>query len=145
MSDVERLKVLFVAGFGPLVRSADDSRRFYLETLKLPLAPLPGGDPDYLNSEGLDGVKHFALWPLAHAAQSCFGTEVWPDSVPRPDSWLEFEVEDVAAATAVLKARGCRLLVENKREPWGQTVTRVLSPENILVAVTFTPWLRAGS
>ena len=26
--------------------------------------------------------------------------------------------------------------------PWGQTVTRLLSPEGLLTGVTFTPWLR---
>jgi hypothetical protein len=55
---------------------------------------------------------------------------------------MELDVEDVASATAALKARGYRLLVENREEPWGQTVTRLLSPEGILVGVTFTPWMR---
>jgi len=59
-----------------------------------------------------------------------------------PQAWLEFDVEDVAAASAVLKGRGYRLLVDNRTEPWGQTVTRLLSPEGILVGITFTPWLR---
>jgi len=35
-----------------------------------------------------------------------------------PQSWLEFDVEDVAAASAVLKGRGYRLLVDNRTEPW---------------------------
>jgi len=56
---------------------------------------------------------------------------------------LEFDVEDVAAATSVLRARGYALLVDCRQEPWGQTVTRTLSPEGILVGLTFTPWLRA--
>lgn len=142
MADAGELKVLFVAGFGPLVQDPVASRALYLDALKLPLKALPQGDPDYLNSEGLDGVKHFALWPLAHAAQSCFGKPEWPASVPKPQSWLEFEVEDVATATVALKARGYKLLVENRVEPWGQTVTRLLSPEGVLVAVTVTPWLR---
>jgi hypothetical protein len=34
------------------------------------------------------------------------------------------------------------MLVKNKKEPWGQTVSRFLSPEGLLVAVTFTPSLR---
>jgi len=87
-------------------------------------------------------VRHFALWPLANAAESCFGTKTWPSAVPTPNAWLEFDVEDVASASAVLKKRGCKLLVDNKKEPWGQTVTRLLSPEGILIGITFTPWLR---
>jgi hypothetical protein len=71
MLQVEGLKVLFVAGFGPIVDNFEASRRLYLETLGLPLKPMPD-DPTYLNGENIDGVRHFALWPLAQAAQSCF-------------------------------------------------------------------------
>ena len=138
---MEGLKVLFVAGFGPIVGSPQESRKFYLDTLGLPLEPMPHDD-SYLHSEKVDGVRHFALWPLTHAAQSCFGTSQWPAEVPAPHSWLEFDVEDVAAASAVLKERGYSLLVDNRKEPWGQVVTRLLAPEGILVGLTFTPWLR---
>ena len=141
MTESAGLKVLFVAGFGPLVRDPQASRSFYVDTLGLPLAAMPD-NPQYLHGETLDGVRHFALWPLALAAKSCFGTSVWPDSVPTPHSWLELDVEDVASATVVLKERGYTLLVDGRMEPWGQTVTRLLSPEGILVGITFTPWLR---
>ena len=86
--------------------------------------------------------RHFALWPLAEAAQSCFGTNVWPADVAEPHSWLEFDVEDVAVASAHLKKQGYKLLVDARKEPWGQTVTRLLSPEGLLVGITYTPWLR---
>jgi len=33
------------------------------------------------------------------------------------------------------------MLVKNKLEPWGQTVSRFLSPEHLLVGVTVTPLL----
>jgi catechol 2,3-dioxygenase-like lactoylglutathione lyase family enzyme len=137
MSDLE---VLFVAGFGPIVREPAESRAFYRDTLGLPLEPMPHDDT-YLHGQ-LDGVKHFALWPLSSAAQSCFGTDTWPADVPAPSAWLELDVRDVAAASQVLKDRGYRLLVDNRTEPWGQTVTRLLSPEGVLVGVTFTPWMR---
>src|SRR4051812_24294766 len=132
----DQLKVLFVAGFGPIIRDVKASRQFYADVLQLPLEE-QAGNPDYLHSEKLPGVKHFALWPLREAAQSCFGTDVWPADVPVPHSWLEFDVEDVAAASALLKNRGYRLLVDSRAEPWGQTVTRLLSPEGMLVGVTF--------
>jgi len=135
------MKVLFVAGFGPLVKDPKESKAFYVDALGLPMEQRPD-NPDYYHSEKLDGVRHFALWPLAEAAQSCFGTGVWPKDVPEPSSWLEFDVEDVAAATADLKKRGYKLLVEARKEPWGQTVTRLLSPEGVLVGITYTPWLR---
>jgi catechol 2,3-dioxygenase-like lactoylglutathione lyase family enzyme len=136
-----RLKVLFVAGFGPLVKEPAKSKQFYVDTLGLPLEPMPHDD-SYYHGENLPGVKHFALWPLTAAAQSCFGTDEWSKEVPEPHSWLEFDVEDVASATQVLKERGFKLLVEAREEPWGQTVTRMLSPEGILIGITFTPWMR---
>jgi catechol 2,3-dioxygenase-like lactoylglutathione lyase family enzyme len=130
MPHLDGLKILFVAGFGPLVREPAKSKAFYADTLGLPLDPM------------LSGVRHFALWPLAEAAKSCFGTDEWPASVQIPQSWLEFDVENVESATATLRERGYALLVEARKEPWGQTVTRMLSPEGVLIGITFTPWLR---
>jgi len=102
LKEIAGLKVLFVAGFGPLVHDPNASKTFYVDTLGLPLESMPD-DPQYFHGEKLDGVRHFALWPLARAAESCFGTNVWPDDVPTPQSWLEFDVEDVASATQALK------------------------------------------
>ncbi len=96
----------------------------------------------YFHTEELKGVKSFALWPLTQAAESCFGSNEWPSDLPTPTSWLEFDVEDVAQASEELKAKGYRLLVTVRKEPWGQTVTRLLSPEGILVGLTYTPWMR---
>jgi catechol 2,3-dioxygenase-like lactoylglutathione lyase family enzyme len=141
MADLSGLKVLFVAGFGPIVRDHVESKRFYVDTLGLPLQAMDN-DPTYFHGEKLDGVRHFALWPLKAAAESCFGKSTWPGDVPEPHAWLEFDVEDVASATDVLKKQGYKLLVEARKEPWGQTVTRMISPEGILIGITFTPWLR---
>jgi glyoxalase/bleomycin resistance protein/dioxygenase superfamily protein len=141
MEHLEGIKVLLVAGFGPIVREADRSRRLYAQDLGIRFKEEEGG---YLHTEGLNGVKHFALWPLAQAAQSCFGKDSWPDEVPVPQAWVEFDVEDVEEATAELEERGYRMLVTNRKEPWGQTVSRFLSPEGLLVGVTFTPQMREG-
>lgn len=130
------MKVLFVAGFGPIVKDKT-SRALYIDTLKLPLE----GD-DYLSTEKLPGVKHFSLWPLSHAAEECFNTHEWPSDIPTPQSWMEFDVENVEEATDELREKGYLLLVEAKKQPWGQTVTRLLSPEGILIGITYTPWLR---
>jgi hypothetical protein len=139
--DLAELKVLFVAGFGPIVRDPGESKRYYVDALGLPLRPMEQ-DPTYYHGETLDGVRHFALWPLKAAAESCFGKDSWPADVSEPHAWLELDVEDVASATAVLKKRGYELLVENRKESWGQTVTRMLSPEGILIGITYTPWMR---
>jgi len=134
---MNNIDVLFVAGFGPIVRDSDAAKKFYKHVLGLPLE----GD-DYLNTDKVDGVKEFALWPLSEAAESCFGTKEWPKDIPVPQAWLEFDVADIEAATRELEAQGYRLLVSARKEPWGQTVTRFLSPEGILVGITHTPWLR---
>ncbi len=124
------LNVLFVAGFGPVTRDTQSSKSFYVDALNLPLKHMDGNG-DYLltDVDELNGVKHFALWPLSQAAQSCFGSAIWPEDIPVPQGWIEFEVENIDIATDVLQRQGYRLLVANRKEPWGQTVTRMLSPE----------------
>ena len=96
----------------------------------------------YLHTETLKGAKTFALWPLWQAAQSCFANDSWPDEIPQPQAWLEFDVDSVEEATAELESRGYRMLVKNKKEPWGQTVSRFLSPEGLLIGITRTPSMR---
>ena len=132
-------KVLFIAGFGPIDRNVAESRALYADSLGISFKEDAGG---YLYTSGLQGAKHFALWPLSQAARSCFDTDSWPDNVPIPQAWLEFEVENVETASADLESKGYRMLMRNKSEPWGQTVSRFLSPEGLLVAVTFTPSMR---
>ncbi len=142
MSGVSAVGVLFVSGFGPIVKDAAASQRLYMDVLGLPLEANEAAGAGYFHTEKMDGVRHFALWPLAEAARSCFGTASWPASVPAPSAWMEFDVKDVGAASADLKSRGYTLLVDNRVEPWGQTVTRLLSPEGILVGLVVTPWMR---
>jgi len=139
MAKAATFKVLFIVGFGPIVRDATASRALYGLALGIDFKEEGGG---YLHTEHLKGAKTFALWPLSQAALSCFGKDSWPDEFPAPQGWLEFDVDHLEAATAELEARGHRMLVKNKTEPWGQTISRFLSPEGLLVGVSFTPALR---
>ena len=139
MKTPQNIDVLFVAGFGPIVRDPAASRKFYCEALGLPFKEDASG---YLYTAELDGVKHFALWPLAQAAESCFGTDQWPGNLPVPQAWIEFDVANIEQATAELKSQGYKLLVAMRTEPWGQTVTRLLGPEGLLVGITHTPSMR---
>jgi catechol 2,3-dioxygenase-like lactoylglutathione lyase family enzyme len=134
----ENFNVLFVAGFGPVVKDLPESHRFYQDTLGLSFTK----DGDYLHTEKLKGVNTFALWPLSQAAQSCFGSERWPSDLPVPQAWLEFDVDDMDRAVAKLEEKGCTLLTRAEKEPWGQIVTRLLSPEGLLLGVTVTPAMR---
>jgi len=139
MNKIGNLNILFVAGFGPIVGDREPSRKLYQQTFGIPFKEENGG---YLHTDALEGVKSFALWPLSQAAESCFGKDSWPAEVPIPQAWLEFDVENVEKATAELESRGYRMLVKDRKEPWGQTVTRFLSPERLLIGITFTPWMR---
>lgn len=136
------MKILFIAGFGPITADAGESRRLYEDALGIAFKVEEG---DYRHTEELEGAKTFAVWPLEQAAQSCFGRDDWPGDLPRPQAWLEFDVEDVEEATRELEARGYKVLVRNRTEPWGQVVTRLISPEGLLVGLTVTPWMRNPS
>jgi hypothetical protein len=136
------MKILFVASVAVVVPVPIDSRRLFVDTLRLPLEPHPGDD--YYFSEKLDGAKHFGVWPLAQAAEACFGTREWPTSRLVPQACIEFEVADVASvhdAAAELAAAGYALLHPVKTEPWGQTVARIQTAEGVLVGISYAPWL----
>jgi catechol 2,3-dioxygenase-like lactoylglutathione lyase family enzyme len=139
------MKISFVAGFGPIVADAQASLGFYRDTLGI---AFDEAAPGYFATDDLPGVKAFALWPLSQAAESTFGTDAWPADIPTPQAWLEFDVDapsDVAAAVDELAGRGYRVLRDAHEEPWGQTTSRVLSPEGMLVGVTYTPWMHDGA
>jgi len=132
------MQVLFVTGFSPIVSDPRASREFYADALHLPLDHEEG---EYVFADALPGVKHLGLWPLRQAAQTCFGTDEWPTDVPVPQATIEFEVEDVASAAQELEQQGYELIHATKTEPWGQTIARVLSPEGLLIGLSYAPVL----
>ncbi len=136
------MKVLFASGFAPIVRDRDASLRFYEAALGLPLER--DDEYDYVSTGDLEGLKHFGVWPLSEAAELCFGTKEWPADVPEPQGTLEFDVDDVDAAAAELKAAGYSLLHEPMTTPWGQRIVHVMSPENLLIGLSYTPAMRDG-
>jgi hypothetical protein len=136
------MQILFVASVAVIVPVPIDSRRLFVDMLRLPLEPHPGDD--YYFSERVSGAKHFGLWPLAQAAEACFGTRDWPASRPVPQACIEFEVADAAsvhAAAEELAAAGYDPLHAVKTEPWGQTVARIQTAEGVLVGISYAPWL----
>ncbi|HUJ13385.1 MAG TPA: VOC family protein [Thermoanaerobaculia bacterium] len=134
------MRVLFIAGFGPIVADPISSRTLYRDTLGIRFKEESDG---YLHTEAMDGAKTFALWPLSQAAHACFGSDSWPDDVPVPQAWLEFDVDNVEQATAELESRGYRMLVKSRKEPWGQIVSRFIGPEGLLIGIALTPALRS--
>ena len=136
------MQIQFIASFAVITDDPAASRRLYVDAFGLPLEAAEGDS--YLHSERVEGAKHFGVWPLAQAAQACFGTSEWPADRPVPQASVEFEVEDAAAVEAAAKEmeeQGHPLLHPARLEPWGQTVARLISPENVIVGISYAPWL----
>lgn len=137
------MKIAFVAGFGPITREPESAQAFWRDGLGIAFEEAA---PGYFTNDDLDGVKAFAMWPLSQAAESTFGTAEWPSDLPTPQAWLELDVETpetVSAAVEELHAAGHHILRDAHEEPWGQTTARLLSPEGLLVGITYTPWMHA--
>lgn len=129
-----------IAGFAAITKQLDASALLYQETLGLPLER----QDDYRFMDKFPGANHFGVWPLKMAAQSCFGQAEWPSHVPEPTATIEFELADAAAvesAVTEMKAKGQDFIHEARTEPWGQTVARFISPEGLLVGLSYAPWL----
>ena len=139
------MQIQFVSSVSPIVSDPTDARRLFSGALGLTFESSAGA---YVFTEKLDGVKHLGLWPLSEAADACFGSPGWPSDVPVPQASVEFEVADpdaVDSAAAELRAAGYQLLHEPRTEPWGQTITRLLAADGLLIGVCYTPWFHAGA
>ncbi|MEJ7629016.1 MAG: VOC family protein [Nocardioidaceae bacterium] len=136
------MQIEFIASMAAITPDVAKSRELYVDALGLPLTH--GEGDDYYHSEKIAGSKHFGVWPLAQAAVACFGTSEWPTDRPAPQASIEFEVanaEAVSAAADEMTAQGFPLLHGARLEPWGQTVARLISPEGLVVGLSFAPWL----
>ncbi len=135
------MEIQFIATVAVIAAEPATSRRLYVDALGL---PLNGEDDGYQHSEQIAGSKSFGIWPMPQAAQACFGTRDWPAEHPVPQASIEFEVADADAvdpAAAELADAGFALLHEARREPWGQTVARLLSPEGLIIGISYAPAL----
>lgn len=134
------MRIEFVSSIALITPDPPQSRQLYVDTLGLPLR---GQTTDgYLHSEQVPGTKHFGLWPLSQAAEACFGDAQWPADRALPQVSVEFDVADVASVQAAadeLVIAGHELLHPVRREPWGQTVVRLLSPEGAIVGISYVP------
>lgn len=134
------MEIQSVAGFAAITKDPDASAVLYRDLLGLPLERID----DYRYMDRFPGAHHFGVWPLSMAAQSCFGKDEWPVSIPEPTATIEFELADAAAVEAAvqeMKEQGQAFLHEARTEPWGQTVARFMSPEGVLVGLSYAPWL----
>jgi catechol 2,3-dioxygenase-like lactoylglutathione lyase family enzyme len=136
------MDVEFIASVAVVAADPVKSRELFVDALELPLEA--GEGSDYFHSEQIGGSKHFGVWPLAEAAQACFGVDEWPADLVVPQLSIEFEVADaqaVADAAAELRDKGFALLHDAREEPWGQTVARLLSTEGSIIGISYAPSL----
>jgi catechol 2,3-dioxygenase-like lactoylglutathione lyase family enzyme len=133
------MEVLFVASMAVVTADPPQSRKLFIDALGL---PLEGEGNGYYSSGNIAGSKHFGVWPLAEAAQACFGTAEWPAGRVIPQASIEFEVKDadaVATAGDELQRAGYELVHPPRTEPWGQTVTRLLTEDGLIVGISYIP------
>lgn len=133
------MKIIAIAGIAVITEDPQASCALYKDRFQLPFTV----KDDYHYVDDFEGVKHFGIWPLKEAAQSCFGTSEWPADVPRPQATIEYELESIDAVHAAveeLKASGQAFVHEARLEPWGQTIARFLSPEGLLTGLSYAPW-----
>ena len=138
------MEILFIASMSVIATDPPASRRLFVDDLGLPLQPDDSGE--YFHSEVVEGARHFGVWPLAQAAQACFGTPEWPSERTVPQASIEFEVADAAAVGAAaeeLKGEGFELIHGAREEPWGQTVARLQSVDALIVGISYAPWLHS--
>jgi len=133
------MNILGITGFATITDDQPASADLYQNMFNLPLKEQDG----YLYVDGFDGAKHFGIWPLQMAAQSCFQQDDWPADLPKPQATIEFELRDVAAveaAVAEMEESGYSFVHGVRLEPWGQTLARLISPEGLLVGLSYAPW-----
>ena len=136
------MDILHLSSVALISADGQKTRELFTRTFGLPLHGQEPGD-EYVFTDKLAGSKHFGIWPLAQAAQACFGTPEWPKGRPVPQVSLELEVKSeaaVAEAERELRAQGHELLHPTRTEPWGQTVCRLLSAEGAIIGVSYAPW-----
>jgi catechol 2,3-dioxygenase-like lactoylglutathione lyase family enzyme len=134
------MDVLFITSVAVIAADPPQSRQLFMDTLGLPLEG--EGADGYYSSGQIGGSKHFGVWPLAQAAEACFGTPDWPAGRLIPQASVEFEVADadaVAAAGEELQRAGYELLHPARTEPWGQTVARLLTADGLIVGISYAP------
>ena len=138
------MDVVFIASMAVVAADPPQSRSLFVDALGL---PLEGEADGYQCSAAIPGSKHFGIWPLSQAAEACFGTPKWPADRVVPQASIEFEVRDaeaVAAAGGELERAGFEMLHPARTEPWGQTVTRLVTRDGLIVGISYAPALHEG-
>lgn len=127
-----------LAGIAEIVDDLKAAVSFYRNDLGLEVDDSVSAD---YASVKVPGVIHFGLWSREAAAEATFGDRGAVDRVALGLT-IEFEVNEVPAASQALDGRGIKLLHGPKTEPWGQTTARFALPSGALCGIAETPWAR---
>jgi catechol 2,3-dioxygenase-like lactoylglutathione lyase family enzyme len=87
------------------------------------------------------GAMHFGIWSRESAAEATLGDKEAASRIPLGFT-VEFEVDEVQAASSTLESKGWQVLQAPRTEDWGQTTSRFLSPSGAICGVAETPWAR---
>ena len=127
-----------LAGIAEIVDDLAAAVSFYRDDLGLKVDWTEGAD--YAGVE-IPGVVHFGLWSREAAAEATLGDRAATDRIA-PGFTIEFEVDDVSAASEALEGRGLKMIHGPREEPWGQTTGRFRSPSGAICGIAETPWAR---
>lgn len=127
-----------LSGIAEIVDDLEAAVSYYRDDLGLEVDDSVSSD---YASVKIPGVIHFGLWSRQAAAEATFGDRSAVDRVT-PGLTIEFEVDEVPAASQALAGRGIKLLHGPKAEPWGQTTARFALPSGALCGIAETPWAR---
>ena len=113
------------------------------------MARILRGDIVWTDLNPTQGYEQAGLRPVLVLSQDIFnkrsGTVIacaLTSQEPQARFPLALELSRSDQATTELKSRGYRMIIKSKKEPWGQTVSRLISPEGLLIGITFTPSMR---
>ena len=127
-----------MASIGEIVDDMAAAVAFYRDVLGLEVEWAEG--TGYAMAK-VPGVVHFGIWSREAAAEATLGDKEAASRIPLGFT-VEFEVDEVQAASSTLESKGWEVLQQPRREDWGQTTSRFLSPSGALCGVAETPWAR---
>jgi len=127
-----------VAGVAEIVEDLGEALKFYRDTLGLEVKQQEGDDYAVV---AVPGILHFGVWNRGHAAECTLGSRELAHQIPLGFT-LEFEVDDVTAASDKITGNAYKMAQDPREEPWGQKTCRMFSPGGSVLGFAETPWAR---
>ena len=127
-----------MASIGEIVDDMAAAVAFYRDVLGLEVEWNEG--TGYATAK-VAGAMHFGIWSREAAAEATLGDKEAASRIPLGFT-VEFEVNEVQAASSTLESKGWKVLQAPRTEDWGQTTSRFLSPSGALCGIAETPWAR---